>query len=264
MLRTLLITLFIIVAAAAFLFFNTLPQPDEVAQQMEQPADLQQDADAKAHISRLTSGAEQPIDIKQADSFVTADQLLQLPAAKVLAQANIESITPDAAASGSDGTYAVPSSRLDLSQSGTDEQRVRQQTAPMGADQIRLRELLDNPEGSGKIYFIHAVNDSDKEGIWGIMQTALMRSFTQGLSLPGQADTVYADIPKDADERLEDFSSSFLGRLLQAKVDSTYIYNYEKGILGDNPNLIQPGQQLLIVTFSEDELVSIYRQFANQ
>ncbi|MDF2181145.1 hypothetical protein [Neptuniibacter sp. CAU 1671] len=258
MLRTLLITLIVIIAAAAFMFFNTMPQPDDVAQQMEQPATATPDTEAKTHISNLTSGADQPIDIKQANNFVTADQLIQLPAAKVQGAAEIESAT----SSGSDATFAVPSSRLNLSDS--DAERIRQQTDPMSAGQVRLRELLDDPEGSGKIYYIHAVNDDDKEGIWGIMQNALMRTFTQGLALPGQNNTVYADIPKDADERLEDSSSSFLGRLLQGKVDRTYIYNYEKGILGDNPNLIQPGQQLLIITFSEDELVSIYRHFAKQ
>ena len=123
---------------------------------------------------------------------------------------------------------------------------------------------MDDPDSSAhKVYFIHAVNEGDDEGLWGIIQHGLMRTFTEGLALPGMEKTVYADIPIEADEKLADKRSSFLGKILKNKVDRTYIYNYQQGILGENPDLIKPGQQLIIVTFTEQELIGIYHHFVN-
>jgi hypothetical protein len=69
------------------------------------------------------------------------------------------------------------------------------------------------------------------------------------------------EIPPDADQRLEDQSSSYLGRMIDQKTRSTYVYNYEKGSMGRNPDLIYPGQELVIVGFSPEELISIYEHF---
>ena len=136
--------------------------------------------------------------------------------------------------------------------------------AIIASQQIKLQELLDDPDSSSqKVYFIHAVNEGDDEGLWGIIQHGLMNTFTSGLALSGFDSKVSVAIPKEADEALEDRRSSFLGQILKRKVDQTYIYNYEKGILGENPDLIKPGQQLVIVTFTEQELIGIYHHFVN-
>ena len=135
---------------------------------------------------------------------------------------------------------------------------------PREGSQIKLKELLDHPENSHKqIYYLHAVRQNDDQGLWGIIQAALVDAFARGLVLPGAQGQAQADIPDDADERLQDLRSSFLGHILQRKVQETYIYNYAKGNLGQNPDLIQPGQQLIIVTFTEEELIQIYQFFAN-
>jgi hypothetical protein len=132
-------------------------------------------------------------------------------------------------------------------------------------NRIKLRELLSDTESDKKrIFYLHAVNVSDEQGIWGIIQQGLMGTFSKGISLSQANGEVKALIPQDADEILDSKQSSFLGRLLNNKVLTTYVYNYEQGYIGKNPDVIQPGQQLIIVTFTEDELMSVYQHFKDQ
>jgi len=132
-------------------------------------------------------------------------------------------------------------------------------------NRIKLRELLSDTESDKKrIFYLHAVNVSDEQGIWGIIQQGLMGTFSKGITLSQANGEVKALIPQDADEILDSKQSSFLGRLLNNKVLTTYVYNYEQGYIGKNPDVIQPGQQLIIVTFTEDELMSVYQHFKNQ
>ena len=167
-----------------------------------------------------------------------------------------------------DNTYAV-SSHLSViskplpSPSSSEEQKPST-TLEFAGNQIKLQELLNDPnDAKEKLFFIHAVNAQDNKGLWGIIQNGLTDTFIKGLNLPGLDKTAFVEIPQEADEKLADMRSSFLGRILKSKVDQTYIYNYDKGILGDNPNLIKPGQQLVIVTFTEQELIDIYQHFVN-
>ncbi len=223
---------------------------------------------AQQHISALTHKADQPISIETADNFVTAEQLLHIPNPTSDNTADITLETaPDNSANAETDTFAV-TSHLNIiknPQQAKNDHRPSLTTIPTALkNQIKLQELLDNPDQSSqKVYFIHAVNEGDDEGLWGIIQHGLMKTFTAGLTLPGLDKTVSVDIPKEADEKLDDKRSSFLGQILKNKVDKTYIYNYQKGILGDNPNLIKPGQQLIIVTFTEQELIGIYEHFTS-
>jgi hypothetical protein len=143
-------------------------------------------------------------------------------------------------------------------------------TASVGSTQseknrIQLRELLDETQSDEKrIFYLHAVNVSDEQGIWGIIQKGLMGTFSKGITLPTANGTLKALIPQDADEQLSSKKSSFLGKLLNYKVLTTYVYNYEQGNIGKNPDYIKPGQQLIIVTFTEQELMSIYQHFIKQ
>ncbi|MEM5530218.1 hypothetical protein WN093_15460 [Gammaproteobacteria bacterium AS21] len=127
---------------------------------------------------------------------------------------------------------------------------------------IKLRELLsDTLDSKKRIFYLHAVNPTDEQGIWGIIQKGLMSTFAKGIDLEQGNGTLKTFIPNDADELLSSKKSSFLGKLLSDKVLTTYVYNYEKGNIGKNPDVIKPGQQLIIVTFSEEELLNVYQHF---
>lgn len=219
---------------------------------------------AKQHINRLTEGKDTPISITKADNFVTSDQLISLPEKQSESSAKLTPVEESTEGGAEDGVYSA-ATQLQVIGSEKQQQNTNAQLDNLTiANQIKLKELLDDPDASEqKVYFIHAVNEGDDEGLWGIIQHGLMRTFTEGLTLPGMEKTVYAEIPKEADEKLADKRSSFLGKILKQKVDRTYIYNYQQGILGENPDLIKPGQQLVIVTFTEQELIGIYHHFVN-
>ncbi len=130
-------------------------------------------------------------------------------------------------------------------------------------NQIKLQALLNNPDtAKNQVFFIHAVTGGDEQGLWGIIQNGVIKTFAKGIRI--QDRMITANIPRQADERLANRSSSFLGAILDRKVKDTYVYNYQKGILGQNPNLITPGQELIIVSFEEAELIAIYNHFINQ
>lgn len=127
---------------------------------------------------------------------------------------------------------------------------------------IRLQELLSDPDlAAGTVFYIHAVSPTDAQGLWGILQRGLIKTFAQGIELKESGRVLTAEIPMLADETLENRRSSFLGEFLYQKVQDTYVYNYQQGMLGQDPDLIKPGQQLIIVSYSEDELISIFNHF---
>jgi hypothetical protein len=259
--RLLLIVTIALAMTAVWLFFA--PQdPTEAPATVISDLERQQ---AQSHIQQLTADADQPIAIGQASNFVGANQLLLLPESQVLAD-NIElemALGPEMIDAAAATAYAVDV-RPSITRSDDDrsEQAPSGGTLPQLAGQVTLQELLSNPElANGKIFYIHSVNEFDKEGLWGILNNGLIDSFAEGLELPQAGGSIQVSIPEDADERLGDRSSSFLGKVLDDKVRETYIYNYQQGLLGQNPDLILPGQQLVVVTFSEDELVQIYHHF---
>lgn len=117
------------------------------------------------------------------------------------------------------------------------------------------------------LFYLHRVTEADRQGLWGIIQSGLIQRFRQGLPLEGigiNKDLVRVTIPADADEPLPTGLSSFLGKILNNKVESSYIYNYTTSTMGHNPDLIYPGQQLILIHFSNDELKQIYQFFADQ
>ena len=127
---------------------------------------------------------------------------------------------------------------------------------------IRLQELLSDPDlAAGTVFYIHAVSPTDAQGLWGILQRGLIKTFAQGIELKESGRVLTVEIPMLADETLENRRSSFLGEFLYQKVQDTYVYNYQQGMLGQDPDLIKPGQQLIIVSYSENELISIFNHF---
>ncbi len=263
--RLLLIVTVILAMTAAWLFLEPAdPAMDEAVAVTDQVRQQ-----AQSHILQITANADQPIEIGKANNFVNANQLLLLPDTQVLSEGvELEMERgPEMIDSAAATAYAVDIGIRSPRPAGSQSaqiQSIQRGTLPQLAGQITLQELLSNPEqADGKIFYIHAVNEFDKEGLWGILNTGLINSFAQGLDLPRVGGRISVDIPDDADERLQDRRSSFLGKVLDDKVRETYIYNYKQGLLGQNPDLIRPGQQLIVVTFAEEELVKIYNHFIN-
>lgn len=240
-----------ILATAIYLFWSTT-EPVQ-----EKQADPQMDAAtltaAKEHIAALTEeSAKKPIEVGSADNFVTGDQLIELPDSQN-AEATIEKAPENS-------TGAATSFGVDLGLAGTTSDLSEVDLPEL--NRLQLKELLNDPN-AGDVFYIHAVDHYDRQGLWGIMQRGLTETFAKGIKLGGQTRTLSAHIPEDADERLSDRSSSFLGHILDRKVKETLVYNYRQGLLGRDPDRIQPGQQLLIIRFSEDELIGIYNHFTS-
>jgi hypothetical protein len=78
----------------------------------------------------------------------------------------------------------------------------------------------------------------------------------------GRLNTYRVAIPRNADELRQDQSSSFLGRLIYEKSRESYVYNFETGRIGRNPDFVTPGQEIVIVSFAPEELIEIYKHFA--
>ncbi|MBE9396687.1 hypothetical protein IOQ59_05360 [Pontibacterium sp. N1Y112] len=267
MLRVLIVFAVLLAGAAAYVFMNKsidldLPgvPPAETtttpAVQSEPDSEVVKEVvkEARKHINQITAPPEQSINIETADHFVTASQLLELPQQQVESRAELEIVQE----SGSK-TFGVDTGAVTPAPVFVGDQVLNHD------NRIKLQELLDRPETSSKqVYYIHAVNDGDEQGLWGILQTGLTRTFAEGIKLGEKKDKLYVDIPQQADEKLNNKQSSFLGKVLQNKVKTTYIYNYRSGRLGDDPDLIEPGQQLIIVQFSEDELIRVYNHFISQ
>ena len=263
MLRVLIVFAVLLAGAAAYVFMNKSidldlpgPLPAEVTETPTVPAEPDNEVvkEARKHINQITAPPEQSINIETADHFVTASQLLELPQQQVESSAVLETVQESGSKTFGVETGAITSAPV----------IVGEEVLSHG-NRIKLQELLDRPDASNKqVYYIHAVNDGDEQGLWGILQTGLTLTFAEGIKLGGKTDKLYVDIPQQADEKLNNKQSSFLGKVLQDKVKTTYIYNYRSGILGNNPDLIEPGQQLIIVQFSEDELIRVYNHFISQ
>ena len=138
----------------------------------------------------------------------------------------------------------------------------------LGTNNIALSELIPASGGNNNaLYYIHRVTNKDSQGLWGIIQTGLINKFRQGLQIKGlkkNKELAQAIIPADADEKLPSGISSFLGKILNKKVDNSYIYNFHTSVMGRNANLIHPGQQVILIEFSADELTSIYQFFSDK
>lgn len=137
-----------------------------------------------------------------------------------------------------------------------------------GVENILVRDIVQSGEISDStLFYLHRVTERDRQGLWGIIQSGLIERFRRGLRLEGiysDRDMVRVTIPADADEPLPDGLSSYLGRVLHHKVESSYIYNFSTRTMGRNPDLIYPGQEVILIQFSPDELKQIYLFFAEQ
>lgn len=130
---------------------------------------------------------------------------------------------------------------------------------------VTIAELLGPQEDipSDAVFYVHTVDEDDKQGIWGIVHHGIAGNFAEGVAIHrGETTETYRiDIPPDADERRPDSSSSFLGKLIYEKSRASYVYNFQADRLGRNPDLIIPGQEIVIVAFTPEELVAVYKHF---
>jgi len=130
---------------------------------------------------------------------------------------------------------------------------------------LRVKDLLAGVEGITKdsVFYVHTVRASDSQGVWGIIHDGLIKNFARGMAVHRgrEIDTYRIHIPRDADERRTDNSSSFLGRLIDQKTRTSAVYNYRVGRMTRNPDLVVPGDEIVIVNFTPGELVGIYQHF---
>lgn len=136
---------------------------------------------------------------------------------------------------------------------------------PYRLETTTVGELLmgeDDVTGEN-VYYVRNVSENDDQGIWGIVHNGLIENFATGIALRrGETIRKYRiKIPRDADEVQGDLSSSYLGRLIQEKTSESFVYNFKQGKMGRNPDLIYPGQEIIIIKFSTDELIDIYQHF---
>lgn len=139
---------------------------------------------------------------------------------------------------------------------------------PYRLQSTTVGELLMGEETSSKdsIFYVRNITKDDTQGLWGIVHNGLVKNFASGIAIRrGEEIQEYqVDIPPDADERLPDHSSSFLGKMIDRKTHHSYVYNYEKGSMGKNPDLLIPGQEVVIIGFTPEELYKIYKHFVTR
>ena len=143
---------------------------------------------------------------------------------------------------------------------GTDETPTPRQT-------LTIRELLKGTVEVGEhdVFYVHAVTPDDYQGLWGIIQKGVTENFARGvrITVGKRTDTYRVAVPRYADEVLEDRSSSPLGLMIFEKSGETIVYNRRMGRLTQDPDVtLFPGNEIIIVGFKPEELISLYKHFA--
>lgn len=155
----------------------------------------------------------------------------------------------------------------ELADAGIADDQQMNVTINRGVQELAIQDILgDDMVTDNSLLYLHRVTDADRQGLWGIIQSGLIDKFRRGMQIDGlgRQSTVSVTIPADADEPLPDGFSSFLGKILDGKVNTSYVYNFKTSSMGRDPNLIYPGQQLILIRFSPNELRDIYMYFAER
>lgn len=135
-----------------------------------------------------------------------------------------------------------------------------------GADQS-VAELLQRygitPKADA-LYYAHPVTRADSQGVWGIVQAGLIGRFAEGIAVRrgDNQKTYQLLIPQHADERNADGSSSFLGKVIWHKTQSAKVVDTHAGLMRATVEVVEPNQDLVIVSFGRAELVAVYQYFA--
>ena len=145
------------------------------------------------------------------------------------------------------------------------DQQIQIITKPYRMEAATIAELLmrEGKFDPDSIFYVRTVRDTDDQGIWGIIHDGILTNFAQGMAIRRgkEVNTYKVDIPRNADELLDDYSSSFLGKLIHQKALDSYVYNLVKNRMGRNPDSVIPGQEIVIISFKPEELISIYKHF---
>ena len=148
------------------------------------------------------------------------------------------------------------------------DQEIRIITKPYRLEAATIAELLmrEGKFDPDSIFYVRTVRDTDDQGIWGIIHDGIVTNFAQGMAIRRgrEVNTYKIDIPRNADELLADQSSSFLGKLIHRKALESYVYNFNKNRMGRNPDYVMPGQEIVIINFEPEELISIYKHFVTE
>ena len=339
---SIVVALAVVLAVLGFLFQDSLftseerlaEDPASAGQAVTQPTAVETpsvESQAKAYITKLTETQAEPVPAKNADHFVSKDQIISLlpesaiefttpkdlarnPALKpdtpitVIREAEqIETVTPEkiiAEAGGDlnkivkivDGDeireltvrevlqrYAANPDQpisvvktiqyfeittpgeIALDKTLAPDQELRIITEPYRLEAATIAELLmrEGKYNPDSIFYVRTVRDTDDQGIWGIIHDGIMTNFAQGMAIRRgkEVNTYKVDIPRDADELLQDRASSFLGKLIHRKAAESYVYNFKKNRMGKNPDQVMPGQEIVIINFEPEELIGIYKHF---
>ena len=215
-------------------------------------------------LSKLSSMIE---DQTAAITILTADgKMFTLPLAELISQRVVsldEEITLI-----THGTQTLTVHPSDLASLDITKDRFLHVTLEKKGPQIEIKDIIPSDEQlDDTLFYLHRVTHDDNQGLWGIIQAGLIDKFRQGVAIKGvnqNKEFVSAVIPKDADEKLLSGLSSFLGKILNQKVDNSYIYNFKSKIMGRDANFIQPGQQLALIAFQANELAEIYQFFSKK
>lgn len=241
----------------------------------------------RAFVENLTKRRPRPIALDRAEGFVSRDQPVLLPRRE-----SVQPIIPlvQAQHAGADAGATVAMVKEIGADARTREMMEPEEVAPpkhLAAESVLVDQSLpiqrsDDPadvvtvgellEQYGErvqaedLYYVHTVRELDDQGIWGIIQDGVVRTFSRGIAMDSDkpAEIIKVDIPTDADELLADASSSFLGKLIYDKAVRTYVYNFARHRMGRNPDVLRPNQEIVIVTFTPEELITIYRHFRKQ
>lgn len=191
---------------------------------------------------------------------------LEAPLADLLNDSNLDNTAPITVITENKRTEQTTKGAL--AESGMAPSQKVIATINRGIEELSVKDIVQSGElPDNALFYLHRVTERDSQGLWGIIQGGLIQRFRQGLSLEGIAsnkDLVRVTIPADADEPLPTGLSSFLGKVLNQKVETSYIYNFSTHTMGHDPNLVHPGQQLILIHFTPDELKRIYLFFAEQ
>lgn len=280
------------------------PEPDENEPVASEPAGDESDdglqEDAESFVRQLAEPSDEPVVVEDAEGFVGADRPLtsetsesEAPGATLPEAEELDDVgTSESDVAGTDarsaaepgspeaGTDSAPrpetrdsgtkdAPAADARESGTPEASQSEVELPMSEQApVTIAKLLGAEEAiaSDAVFYVHTVQPEDIQGIWGIVHGGILENFAAGVAVHrGESTESYrVDIPRHADERRSDSSSSFLGKLIFDKTQKSYVYNYQTDRLGRNPDLIVSGQEIVIVSFTPEELIEIYKHFVQE
>ncbi len=206
-------------------------------------------------------------DMAQAVRILEREKVVEIPLAVALERHRLWPDKPITVVRAVE--YAEPTTLRELQAAAQESGGALPRVVPgdYGVDFKTVQQLLGLHTASdpNSIYYIRTVQPGDVQGIWGIIQAGLIDNFARGMAIRRgeELSTYRVHIPRLADEPLDDETgrSSFLGQMIYHKMHRSMLYNIKLGRIATRPEEIQPGQQIVIVSFSPNELVSIYRHF---